>query len=455
MSFLHRLLAPFAAGLIVGAAIWFVQLPDTAEEACMRDLGRLLKKMEDSPIAGAKPGDEIETDWDRFLAMSQGKLRIDVSLLSQYRLEETTERLLQATKAKEFARSAKLDSTRDQNIVRVYLFRGHQLCQQGRLTEGRDWFFRALAYSRLRADQDGMFGCLREYDIIRSVGRYATTWSESERAEFMKGLRGLPAPPDLHTLTSHAFLKAGLRELAPLPAERRKAKAVEFCIRTGHDPDWVAEMLVLSSHNITSDQLEQETAALIGRLQPLSFASIQAATKRSDEVSEIIEAEAVKFAQSVHQAQPRNAQEFRRVLQEKADFFSLGKVLAAATDEEVLDLVEQSKTPLNKNNLALISKHPASPDASKHAELFFLGVIQRGTGPFQYLLTMKTQARCFELAMATGGKPAAAEVAALEGPYGGPLTLDKDSSGRRAVLFRDEHFHYNPDNPLLVLDPIK
>lgn len=455
MRFLRRLLAPLAASLIVGAAIWFIQLPETPSEATLRDLERLMHKMEASPIAGAKPGD-IETEFNRFSAMSGGRQAVDPNWLAKHGLEIMADRLLRTVTAKETARAAKMDPTRDEYIIRVYLLRGHQLCQQGKAGEGRDWFIRALEYSRLPTNQDGMFGCLREFTVLHSVARYATAWPESERSAFMQRFHALPAPPDLRTMANHALLRAGLKELAPLPDAERRAKAVEVAIRMGHDPDWTASFLVMSSYLITSDQLDSEVAALIGRLEPLTGASIQAANKRSDEAHDVLLAEELKFLQAIAQARPGTPEELRRVLPSlKPDFLGLGKILSAADDEELLEYLRRSATEVDKSKLALLSKHPDSPDASKRAELFFLGAIQRNENPFRFLLSMRIQTRCFELAMATGGKPTADQIEAYEGPNGGRLRLDKDSSGQRAILCKQSDGRYDPEHTLLVLDPIK
>ena len=460
MSFLHRLLAPFAACLIVGAAIWFIQQPDTPTEATLRDLERMMNKMVVCDIAGAKPDDEVATDWDRFEGMSFGKLRADTGLLAQYRLEEMAERLARLDIAKLAMPEAEIRPTLDLGVIRVYLIRGHSLCQQGKSAEGREWFLRALAFARMRANQHAWFSCRHEYAVIRSLGPYASTWPEDERRAFMQRFHELPAQPDVRAILTrngvHPALKVALKELPALPPAKRLARAKEICAGSGRSSGLLADLCVFTSYLISAEELEGETVDLTRRLEPLTAASIQAADRRSDEAHETIQAEAARLRQFITQARPRSPQELRNLLARKEDPLNFIKsIYAAATDEEIAEALNTDNRPMNKEEQALLAKYPTPLDPRKRAEYVYIGIIHRGAGEYRDLLGLKIATRCLELTMETGGQPTAGQVAAIEGRYGEKLLLGRAHNGQRAILQRSKGDSSAYDDPLLTLDPLK
>jgi hypothetical protein len=460
MRFFRGLLAPFIACLIVGAAIWFVQLPDTPTEAPLRDLERLMNKMVESSITGAKPGDEIETDWDRFEGMSFGNLRADTGLLAQYRLEEMAERLTRMDMAKLAMPEAEIRPTLDLGVIRVYLIRGHSLCQQGKSAEGREWFLRALAFARMRANQHAVFSCRHEYAIIRSLGSYASIWSEDERRAFLRRFHELPAQPGVREILTrngvHPALKGALEELPALPRDERLARAKKICAGSGRSSNLLADLCVFTSYLISAEELEAETVALTRRLEPLTAASIQAVDRRSDEAHETIQAEAARLRQFITQARPQSPQELRNLLAGKEDPLNFIKsIYAAATDEEVAEALNTDNLPMSKKEQELLAKHPTPLDPGKKAEYVYIGIIHRGAAEYRDLLGLKIVTRCLELAMETGAQPTAGQVAAIEGRYGETLLLGRAHNGQRAILQRSKGDSSAQDDPLLILDPIK
>lgn len=460
MRFLRRLLTPFVACLIVSAAIWFMQLPETPAEATLRDLERLMNKMVESPVAGAKPGDEVEIDWDRFDGISFGNLRADAGFLAQYRLEEMAERLTRMDMAKLAMPAAEIRPTLDLGVIRVYLIRGHLLCQQGRIAEGRDWFLRALTFSRMRANQHAPFSCRHEYAIIRSIGSYASTWSEDERRAFMQRFHELPAQPDVRAILTrngvHPALKVALQELPALPHAERLARAKKICVGTGRSSNLLADLCVATSYLISAEELEAETVATTRRLDPLTAASVQAADRRSDEAYEALQAETVRLRQFIAHAQPRSPQELRSLVAGMDDPLNLIKsIYAPATDAELSEALKSDNLPMSKRELQLLAKYPTPLDPRKRAEYVYVGIIHRGAGEYRDLLGLKIATRCLELAMETGGQPTAGQVEAIEGRYGETLLLGRAHNGQRAILQRSKSDSSAQDDPVLILDPIK
>lgn len=463
MRFLRPLLAPLLACLIIGGAIWCLQQPSTPEEASLRSLHRLMERMENTPLVGAKPEDVDQNDFAPFTDMSNGSRPVDQSFFAKYQLEEMADQLFRTVKSKHGDRIQDLDVSQTKNIIRVYLARGNQLCQAGKATEGGEWFLRAMELNRKSTSKD-MFVCGFDNQIIHVVARYAAVWSEGERRAFMRRLQELPAPPDVRGLTTqnvtYPITKAALKELSNIPLEDRRTKAMSICIRSGtRYPDEFALVLAMLSYLVSEDELDAEANALIQRLEPLTPAAIQAAIKHSDEAWEILMAEQARAEQFIVEAHPSSPRELRRLLTSKvngrSDFSRFLLIMLTLSDEELGPLLEDASHGLSKKQLAQLAKRPTPPDFRKKAELIFIGMIHRGYGDYLQLLRFRINMRCLELAMETAGKPTAAQVASLEGPYGSELRLDQDEQGRPAILFKDEHGRYDKSNPLLQLSPIK
>lgn len=463
MRFLRPLLAPLLACLIIGGAIWWLQQPSTPEEASLRSLHRLMNRMETTPLAGAKPEDDFQTDFDLFSDMSNGSRPVDQAFFAKYQFEEMADRLFRTVKSKRGARIQDLDSSQTRNIIRIYLARGNQLCQAGKAKEGGEWFLRAMELNRKSATKD-IFSCSFDNQITQVVGRYAAVWSEGERRAFMRRLQELPAPPDVRGLTTqngnYVVTKAALKELSTTPLEDRRTKAMSICVRWGvRDPDWVAPPMALFSNLISADELDAEENALIQRLEPLTPVSIQEATKRSDEAWEILMAEQARGLQFIVEAHLSSPVELRRLLTSKvnarSDFSRFLLTFLTLSDEELGRLLEETSQGLNKKQLAELAKHPTPPDLRKKAELIFIGIFHRAYGDYEELLYSRIKMRCLELAMETAGKPTAAQVAALDGPCGSKLQLDQDEQGKPAILFKDKNGRYDKSHPILQLGPIK
>jgi len=133
------------------------------------------------------------------------------------------------------------------DAARLLLARGHQLCQQGKNSEGRDWFFRAHQLARTVGGKREHAAACIDSAAQDSAARYTSTWPETERLEYFRKISQLKPLPDSATAAMKIYAEAsryfdGLRE-KKLPKDSAKENAYPVneydlfqCMGAGEQP---------------------------------------------------------------------------------------------------------------------------------------------------------------------------------------------------------------------------
>jgi len=173
----------------------------------------------------------------KYLEMAEGEKPVDQAFFENIHLAAAADRLLPL-----FGNPVPADITppdfdsSDGKVIpglhdaaRLLLARGHQLCQQGKNSEGRDWFLRAHQLARTVGGKREHAAACIDSAAQDSAARHDATWPEAERLEYFRKISQLKPLPDSATAAMKIYAEAsryfdGLRE-KKLPKDSPKENA--------------------------------------------------------------------------------------------------------------------------------------------------------------------------------------------------------------------------------------
>jgi len=181
------------------------------------------------------PNPDGETEEDLLQAMAHGDKAVDPAFYRRLGLDELTDRLLPVLDA----------PFRTDNVggsiaaSRLFLVRGHKLCQEGKVAEGQAWLLKAHRMAR-RPEADGnllrlLTAIALENIVLSADGAYVGTWSQGESQAYVRALEALPPLPGLRhavlnddlSLNEPTRFRTLLPKLKPLTSAERRKKLVE------------------------------------------------------------------------------------------------------------------------------------------------------------------------------------------------------------------------------------
>jgi hypothetical protein len=230
------------------------------------------------------PNPDGETEEDLLQAMAHGDKAVDPAFYRRLGLDEITDRLLPVLEA----------PFRTDNVggsiaaSRLFLVRGHKLCQEGKVAEGQAWLLKAHRMAR-RPQADGNLMCLLTAIALENIalsadGAYVGTWSEAESRAFVLALEALPPLPGLRhavlnddlSLNEPTRFRTLLPKLKPLTSAERRKKLVEhFPGIQNFEPEFLLyyEGMIDNLTPADWDSLLQDIA---GELEPLDPEKLRA-----------------------------------------------------------------------------------------------------------------------------------------------------------------------------------
>jgi hypothetical protein len=348
---------------------------------------RVVQGLQENVLPAPNPNQETEAEL--LQDMAHGDKAVDPAFCRRLGLDELTDRLLPALDAP--FRTDKVGGSIDAS--RLFLMRGHKLCQEGKVAEGQAWLLKAHRMAR-RPEADGNLMCLLtaialEQIALSADGAYVGTWSQGESQAYVRALEALPPLPGLRhavlnddlSLNEPTRFRTLLPKLKPLTSAERRKKLVE------HFPgiqNFGPEFLLCYDgmiDNLTPADWDDLLRNIAGELEPLNAEKLRAFKTR------VVAAE---------------------------DF---------------------AKDPAKASN------GPTTP--MKKAEAFYLALlgnpIERVAG-MRLDLDLKTQ--LLKAALQRGAAFDAGDLAGLASVADGPLKLGATEDGKRRAILAGERGHY-------------
>ena len=348
---------------------------------------RVVQGLQENVLPAPNPNQETEAEL--LQDMAHGDKAVDPAFCRRLGLDELTDRLLPALDVP--FRTDKVGGSLDAS--RLFLMRGHKLCQEGKVAEGQAWLLKAHRMAR-RPEADGNLMCLLtaialEQIALSADGAYVGTWSQGESQAYVRALEALPPLPGLRhavlnddlSLNEPTRFRTLLPKLKPLTSAERRKKLVE------HFPgiqNFEPEFLLCYDgmiDNLTPADWDDLLRNIAGELEPLNAEKLRAFKTR------VVAAE---------------------------DF---------------------AKDPAKASN------GPTTP--MKKAEAFYLALlgnpIERVAG-MRLDLDLKTQ--LLKAALQRGAAFDAGDLAGLASVADGPLKLGATEDGKRRAILAGERGHY-------------
>ncbi len=255
-------LTPLLTGLLAFVVIGCFSVASAAEPVSAEKLYQAAREytdaLNDQKLGGKPRLDWIETEKDLLGEISARALPADQAFCARIGLAAATNRLLPLLDAPAPIASRESSFKLSQGGMaagRLLIARGHQLCQQGKAAEGRDWFLRTHQLARKCGADQTLVQLLTAAALDNlaqsAAASYVEVWPKAERLDYIDKLNALKPLPDLETTTTNdwkLFAPAGtnlLRSLAPGTQERakqmkatilkteRRATALKLALRYG------------------------------------------------------------------------------------------------------------------------------------------------------------------------------------------------------------------------------
>jgi hypothetical protein len=199
-------LTALLACLLVGCFAEARAAEPSEAEKLYAQANRYTFAMYEKKLTEKQKEDWIKTEADLFRGMSAGGIPIDQAFFERIGLEAAANRMLPLLNTPAPAVSKDFDYKLMRGAYEagsIFRARGHQLCQQGKITEGYGWFLRAHQLARKCGKDQGreqlMISTWIERDAYFSAAGYVEVWPEAERLAYAEKLNLLPPLLDAET----------------------------------------------------------------------------------------------------------------------------------------------------------------------------------------------------------------------------------------------------------------
>jgi len=252
-----------------------------------------------------------DSEIDLFYAMIDGLTPIDVAFCERIKLVELTDGLLPLLNQPIPGLSEGLNQAEPSMMAsRLFVLRGHLLCQQGKVAEGQAWLLKPRLMARRTGSDRSLLQLLTAIAMDgigqQSAARYAETWAESERLAYVKSAESLLPLGALHTailLDGDAMpeknrMRTLIVEFKSLTPAQQRDRLEKLLAPAFPGPELRKELDdFVNLHldiitNLTPETYDALVKGISSELDPLTPEKIKAFTSRNDE--------AVKQVQSVY-----------------------------------------------------------------------------------------------------------------------------------------------------------
>jgi hypothetical protein len=232
-------LTPPQTALLAFVFIGYFGLASAAETVAAEKLYKealgYTDALKDKKLVGKQKLDWIETEKDLLWEIATGYHPVDQVFCERIGLAAATESLVPLLDSPTPITSKESVFKIPQGMQatgKLFIARGHQLCQQGKAAEGRSWFLKTHALARKCGGDQSLIQLLMavflENEAQSAAACYVEVWTKAERLEYIDKLNTLKPLPDLETAAANdwkLFAPAGssfLRILVPGTGERDK-----------------------------------------------------------------------------------------------------------------------------------------------------------------------------------------------------------------------------------------
>ena len=278
----------------------------------------LMETLEARKLPQPKPFGDSELDL--FYAMMDGLTPVDVAFCARIKLIELTDGLLPLL-AQPLPGHGDLNQTKtSMTACKLFVLRGHLLCQQGEIAEGQAWLLKPRLMARRTGSDQTLLQLLTAIamDAIgqQSAARYAETWAESDRQAYVKSAESLLPLGALHTailLDGDAMpeknrMRSMIVEFKSLTHAQQRDRLEKLLAPAFPGPEYKKEREdFVNMHldiitNLTTETYDALVKGISSELDPLTPEKIKAFTSRNDEAVEQVRAEAIRPTDPAHPA---------------------------------------------------------------------------------------------------------------------------------------------------------
>lgn len=257
-----------------------------------------------------KPTPECSTEKDLLIEMALGLRPTDAAFCQRIGLNEITDKLLpildepfhglQGSAAKE------VNGTHAAG--RLFLLRGHLLCQQGKIAEGQAWMIKVHRLARRANNDASLFDALTSMGFegmaLRGAAQYVETWSNEHRLAYIQSLSALPPLCSMQKAVSQDNdaapekfrIRTIIQESKGLTPTQRKEKLTQLFLPHGMADDYpnlVARYQRLIE-GLTVESWDELTQTIGSELEPLTKETLHAFILRHEAALKWIQEEEAK-----------------------------------------------------------------------------------------------------------------------------------------------------------------
>ncbi|NBV52834.1 MAG: hypothetical protein EBR83_04790 [Verrucomicrobia bacterium] len=252
-----------------------------------------------------------DSELDLFYAMMDGLTPIDVAFCERIKLVELTDGLLPLADQPIPGLDDGLNQTKTSMIAsRLFVLRGHLLCGQGKIAEGRAWLLKPRLMARRSGSDHSLLQLLTAIAMDgigqQSAARYTESWAESERLAYVKSAESLLPLGALHTamlLDGDAMpeknrMRTLIVEFKSLTSAQQRDRLEKLLAPAFPGPELRKELDdFVNLHldiitNLTPETYDALVKGISSELDPLTPEKIKAFTLRNDEAIKQVRAEA-------------------------------------------------------------------------------------------------------------------------------------------------------------------
>jgi hypothetical protein len=279
----------------------------------------LMETLEARKLPQPKPFGDSELDL--FYAMMDGLTPVDVAFCERIKLIELTDGLLPLLAQPLPGLDEGTIQTRASMMAcKLFVLRGHLLCQQGKTAEGQAWLLKPRLMARRTGSDQTLLQLLTAIamDAIgqQSAARYTETWAESDRQAYVKSAETLLPLGALHTailLDGDAMpeknrMRTMIVEFKSLTHAQQRDRVEKLLAPAFPGPEYKKEREdFVNMHldiitNLTTETYDALVKGISSELDPLTPEKIKAFTSRNDEAVEQVRAEAIRPTDPAHPA---------------------------------------------------------------------------------------------------------------------------------------------------------
>lgn len=251
-----------------------------------------------------------DSELDLFYAMMDGLTPVDVAFCERIKLIELTDGLLSLL-GQPLPGHGDFNQTRISMMAcKLFVLRGHLLCQQGKTAEGQPWLLKPRLMARRTGSDQSLLQLLTAIAMDgigqQSAARYAETWAESDRQAYVKSAEALAALGELHTAIrsdndtypEKHRMRTMIKEFKSMTPTQQRERLNEILDGAFPGPEYQKEqsdfvnMQLDIITNLTPETYDALVKGISSELDPLTPEKIKAFTSRNDE--------AIKQVQSVY-----------------------------------------------------------------------------------------------------------------------------------------------------------